>query len=66
MPSRAERVKERQPKLLQLLHSLMQEEPERPFQRLFLFYDRAVEDSELPAVAEHWDVVARTVSRAVQ
>ena len=57
---------ERHPKLLQLLHSLLQEEPERSFQRLFLFYDRATEDSELPAVAEHWDVVARTVSRAVQ
>ena len=57
---------ERHPKLLQLLHSLMQEEPEKSFQRLFLFYDRAAEDSELPAVAEDWDVVARTVSRAVQ
>ncbi|OLP72491.1 hypothetical protein AK812_SmicGene48180, partial [Symbiodinium microadriaticum] len=50
---------QRHPKLLQLLHSLIQEEPERSFQRLFLFYDRAAEDSELPAVAEHWDVVAR-------
>ena len=57
---------ERHPKLLQLLYSLMQEEPEKSFQRLFLFYDRAAEDSELPAVAEDWDVVARTVSRAVQ
>ena len=57
---------ESHPKLLQLLHSLIQEEPERHFQRLFLFYDRAAEDSELPAVAEDWDVVARTVSRAVQ
>ncbi|CAE7938901.1 unnamed protein product, partial [Symbiodinium sp. KB8] len=35
------------------------EEPEKAFQRLFLFYDRAAEDSELPAVAEDWDVVAR-------
>ena len=57
---------ERHPKLLRLLHSLIQEEPEKPFQRLFLFYDRAAEDSELPAVAEHWDVVARAVSRVVQ
>ena len=56
----------RHSKLLELLHSLIQEEPERPFQRLFLFYDRAAEDSELPTVAEEWDVVARTVSRAVQ
>eukprot|EP00439_Symbiodinium_sp_Y106_P011417 s12781_g1.t1 len=46
---------ERHPKLLQLLYSLMQEEPEKSFQRLFLFYDRAAEDSELPAVAEDWD-----------
>ena len=57
--------KERRARLLQLLHSLLQEEPERQFQRLFLYYDRAAEDSELPAVAEDWDVVARTVSRAV-
>ena len=57
--------KERRVRLLQLLHSLLQEEPERQFQRLFLYYDRAAEDSELPAVAEDWDVVARTVSRAV-
>ncbi|CAE7476412.1 unnamed protein product, partial [Symbiodinium necroappetens] len=56
--------KERHARLLQLLHSLLQEEPERQFQRLFLYYDRAAEDSELPAVAEDWDVVARTVSRA--
>ena len=57
--------KERHARLLQLLHSLLQEEPERQFQRLFLYYDRAAEDSELPAVAEDWDVVARAVSRAV-
>ena len=56
----------RHSKLLELLHRLLQEKPERPFQRLFLFYDRAAEDSELPAIAEEWDVVARTVSRAVQ
>ncbi|OLP73031.1 hypothetical protein AK812_SmicGene47906 [Symbiodinium microadriaticum] len=56
---------ERHPKLLQLLHSLLQEEPERPFQRLFLFYDRAAEDSELPAVAEDWDVVARVLDDGV-
>ena len=57
--------KERHARLLQLLHELLQEEPERPFQRLFLYYDRAAEDSQLPAVAEEWDVVARAVSRAV-
>ena len=56
--------KERHAHLLQLLHSLLQEEPERQFQRLFLYYDRAAEDSELPSVAEDWDVVARAVSRA--
>eukprot|EP00439_Symbiodinium_sp_Y106_P019089 s6939_g2.t1 len=37
-------------------HKLAIEEPEKSFQRLFLFYDRAAEDSELPAVAEDWDV----------
>ena len=31
--------KERHPRLLQLLHSLLQEEPEQQFQRLFLYYD---------------------------
>ena len=33
------------------------------FTRLFLFYDRAAENSALPCVAEHWSEPARAVSR---
>ena len=33
------------------------EEP-RGFQRLFIFYDRDVEDATLPTIATEWDAVA--------
>ena len=60
LAGRTVRTSKKERHALPLLHSL-----ERQFQRIFLYYDREVQDSELPAVAEHWDVVARTVSRAV-
>jgi hypothetical protein len=56
--------KERHAKLLMLLGELQAHEPELRFSRLFLFYDRA-RDGALPLVAEHWDDVARMVSKAV-
>ena len=39
--------------------------PEPTDKRLFLYYDRPSADATLPCVAEHWDVVARIVSRAM-
>ena len=51
--------KERQAKLLQTLSSL--QEPEG-FRRLFLYYDRDAEGSELPSIAKEWDPAAREVS----
>jgi hypothetical protein len=57
--------KERHAKLLVLLGELRCE-PEQRLSRLFLFYDRAAQDSELPLVAEKWDNdVARMVSKLV-
>jgi hypothetical protein len=58
--------KERQGRLLVLLGELQAAEPQLPFSRLFLFYDRAAQDSKLPLVAEHWDSpVARECSKLV-
>ena len=39
--------------------------PEPTEKRLFLYYDRPSADATLPCVAEHWDIVARIISRAV-
>ena len=50
--------KERRAQLIRLLGK-----PEAPFTRLFLFYDRAAENSALPCVAEHWSEPVRAVSR---
>ena len=47
--------------LIRLLGELLAREPEAPFTRLFLFYDRAAENSVLPCVAEHWSEPVRTV-----
>ena len=46
--------KERHAQLICLLGELLAREPEAPFTRLFLFYDRAAENNALPCVAEHW------------
>ena len=46
--------KERHAQLIRLLGELLAREPEAPFTRLFLFYDRAAENNALPCVAEHW------------
>ena len=46
-----------------LLGELLAREPEAPFTRLFLFYDRDAENSALPCVAEHWSEPVRAVSR---
>ena len=52
--------KERHAQLIRLLGELLVREPEAPFTRLFLFYDR---DAALPCVAEHWSEPVRAVSR---
>ena len=54
--------KERHAQLIRLLGELLAREPEAPFTRLFLFYDRAAENSALPCVAEHWSEPVRSVS----
>ena len=55
--------KERHAQLIRLLGELLAREPEAPFTRLFLFYDRAAENNTLPCVAEHWSEPVRAVSR---
>jgi hypothetical protein len=57
--------KERHAKLLMLLGELRAQEPELRLSRLFLFYDRAAQDSALPLVAEQWEDVARMISKVV-
>jgi hypothetical protein len=47
--------KERHAKLLQVLSELQTQEPELPFSRLFLYYDRATPDSRLPTIAAQWE-----------
>ena len=54
--------KERQAKLLETLNTL--EEPQG-FRRLFMYYDRDAEGSELPTIAKEWDPAAREVSGVV-
>ena len=55
--------KERHAQLIRLLGELLAREPEAPFTRLFLFYDRAAENNALPCVAERWSEPVRAVSR---
>ena len=55
--------KERHAQLIGLLGELLARKPEAPFTRLFLFYDRAAENSALPCVAEHCSEPVRAVSR---
>jgi hypothetical protein len=57
--------KERHAKLLTLLGELRAKEPDLPLSRLFMFYDRASNDSVLPVVAEHWSAPVQGVSRLV-
>ena len=45
-------------------YDLLAREPEAPFTRLFLFYDRAAENNTLPCVAEHWSEPVRAMSLA--
>ena len=52
--------KERHAQLIRLLGELLAREPEAPFTRLFLFYDRAAENNALPCVAEHWSEPVRS------
>jgi hypothetical protein len=47
--------KDRHAKLLQVLGGLQSQEPELPFSRLFLYYDRATPDSTLPSIAAQWE-----------
>ena len=54
--------KDRQAKLLEMLDALG--EPEG-FRRLFMYYDRDAEDSQLPTIAKEWDPAAREVSGVV-
>ena len=56
--------RERHARLLTLLGRLQAAEPATPFERLFLFYDRAP-GSGLPTVAEHWNEVTKAVSSVV-
>ena len=52
--------KERLDKLLSIIAG-----PEPTEKRLFLYYDRPSVDATLPCVAEHWDIVARIISRCL-
>jgi hypothetical protein len=55
--------KERHARLLVALGELQAEEPELPFTRLFMFYDKACADASLPLLAQEWDsAVALQVS----
>jgi hypothetical protein len=55
--------KERHARLLVALGELQAEEPELPFTRLFMFYDKACADAPLPLIAQEWDsAVALQVS----
>jgi hypothetical protein len=53
----------RRARLLGLLEGLREEEPEQPFQRLFLYYDVDRPDSTLPSISKHWEPAARRLSR---
>ena len=52
--------KERLQRLLSII-----EGPEPAEKRLFLYYDRPSADATLPCVADHWDIVARIISRCM-
>ena len=56
--------KDREAKLLQVLQAL-DEEPDLPITRLFLFYDRPSHDSTLPSVAEGWPEEVKQISRCL-
>jgi hypothetical protein len=58
VPKRTRRVQ-----LLALLDRLREEEPEQPFERLYLYYDVDSPISTLPSVARHWEPAARELSR---
>ena len=52
--------KERLQKLLSII-----EGPEPTEKPLFIYYDKPSADAALPCVADHWDIVARIISRCV-
>jgi hypothetical protein len=58
VPKRSRRVQ-----LLALLDRLREEEPEQPFERLFLYFDVDSPISALPSVARHWEPAAGELSR---
>ena len=62
-PDAFKRPARRSATLRRLLGELLAREPEAPFTRLFLFYDRGAENSALPCVAERWSEPVRAVSR---
>ena len=53
--------RERETKLLQVLEDLEQE-PDRPYTRLFLYYSRPAADSPLPCIAESWPLQIQQIS----
>ena len=55
---------QRESKLLQVLQEL-ETEPELPFSRLYLYYNRAAHDSPLPLVADSWPEEVKAVSRCL-
>ena len=54
----------RQASLVRLIAGL-DAEPDTPFQRLFMFYDRDSPQATLPSVAKRWPEAAKEVSRCV-
>ena len=55
---------QREAKLLQVIQEL-ETEPELPFSRLYLYYDRAAHDSPPPLVADSWPEEVKSVSRSL-
>ena len=55
---------QREAKLLQVLQDL-EVEPQLPFSRYFLYYNRATHDSPLPLVADSWPEEVKAVSRSL-
>ena len=55
---------QREAKLLQVIQEL-ETEPELPFSRLYLYYNRAAHDSPLPLVADSWPEEVKAVSRSL-
>ena len=58
------RKAQREAKLLQVLQDL-EVEPQLPFSRCFLYYNRANHDSPLPLVADSWPEEVKAVSRCL-